>query len=465
MSAWRSVLVALVCTSLAWTSHAHAEVTNPAVAGYMAMLQKAIAFHTVKGPGNQTPAFAQYLAGQLEAAGFARSAITFVPVGNTTGLVVRYAGRSHAKPVLFSSHMDVVAAPNPSQWIDHDPFKLVERDGYLYGRGIADIKDQTVAFVTTFMRLKREGFTPAHDLILVLSGDEETDQATTRILARRFSHADFMLNADAFEGIYDHALKPVMARVELAEKTYADFVLKTTSPGGHSSEPPPANQNAIVRLARAVDKVATHAFPIRWNDVTLQFMQAQATHADNALAQAMRTFAAHPGDAVAAAVISKDPSYVGLIRTTCVPTLLSAGQAPNALPEVATANVNCRIYPGVPTHAVQAALEKIIGDPTITVTEQQPISPESPVSPLRADVMQVIHSVVHARFPGLAVAPSMDVGTSDSVYFRRAGVPSYGINPVFAQPGASHMHGINERILKSEVPASLDFWYRLMHQL
>ena len=423
------------------------------------MLRHAIATQTVEGK-NQVPVFAQYLAGKLESAGFSKSDIEIIPVEHTAALVVHYRGSdSKLKPILISGHMDVVAA-NPKDW-QRDPFKLIEENGYLYGRGVADMKTNIITLVETFMRLKREGFVPKREMILVFSGDEETDMASTRELAKRYHDAEFLLNADAGGGTLDAEGKPVLFEIQAAEKSYADFLLTVTSPGGHSSEPNPSH-NAIYKLAKALDAVAAHQFPVQHNEITLASLKALGTHESGALAEAMRTFAAHPDDARAAAVISADPAYVGQIRTTCVATMLDGGHALNALPQRADANINCRIFPGVSVASVKATLAKVIDNPAVSITVRPPPPVESPASPLRPDVMKAVSATIHERFPGVDVVPGMSSGATDSMHFRNAGVPCFGVSPNFAKANDTFAHGLNEKLPAKEVPAALDYWHSLL---
>jgi carboxypeptidase PM20D1 len=460
MSMRHSLLCASLVLALVQSSSTAAETTAQLMPETMVMLRHAIATQTVKGK-DQVPALAQYIAAQLESAGFAKSDIEIIPVGHTAALVAHYRGSGKGKPILLSAHMDVVAA-NPKDWT-RDPFKLIEENGYIYGRGTADMKTDVIALVATMMRFKREGFVPGHEMILVFSGDEETAMASTRVLAQRYHDAEFLLNADAGGGSYDDQLKPVVYEIQAAEKTYADFLLTVTSPGGHSSEPTP--DNAIYRLATALDHVAGYAFPIQHSDITLASLKAVGEHSSGPLAKAMLTFSATPNDAKAAAIISADPAYVGQLRTTCVATMLDGGHALNALPQRATANINCRIFPGVSVDSVEATLNKVVSDPTVKITLQQPPPVQSPASPLRADIVAAVTATVHERYPGVDVVPGMSAGASDSLYFRNAGVPSYGVASDFGKPGDSFAHGLNEKLLASEVPAALDFWHSLLTKL
>lgn len=462
MTRYRSLLACSLILTAVGAPAAMAETTAQAMPETMAMLRHAIAAQTVEGKGN-VPAFAQYLAGKLESAGFARSDIEIIPVEHTAALVVHYHGSDkNLKPILLSAHMDVVAA-NPKDW-QRDPFKLVEENGYLYGRGVADMKTNVIALTETFMRLKREHFVPKRTMILVFSGDEETDMASTRELAKRYHDAEFLLNADAGGGTFDANYKPVVYEIQAAEKTYADFRLTVTSPGGHSSEPNPP-KNAIYRLAKALDRIAAYQFPVRHSDITLASLKATGEHGSGPVAAAMRAFAANPDDAKAATVLSADPAYVGQIRTTCVATMLDGGHALNALPQRADANINCRIFPGTPVALVKATLGKVIGDPTVEITVRPPPPVESPASPLRKDVVDAVSEAIRERFPGVDVVPGMSAGASDSMYFRNAGVPSYGVDPNFAKPNDTFAHGLNEKLRASEVPAALDFWHGLLTRL
>jgi len=408
------------------------------------------------------PVLASYLADKLKAAGFPAGDVEIIPVGETAALVARYRGTGEGKPILLSGHMDVVAAKR-QDWT-RDPFTLIEENGYLYGRGTADMKTAVVVLVETLIRLKREGFKPRHDLILLLSGDEETTMASTRELAKRYHDAEFLLNADAGGGTLDAETgKPLLYQIQAAEKTYADFQIALTSPGGHSSEP--GADNAIYRLARIIDRVAVHQFPPQSNEITLASLRALGAHIPGSLGAAMTRFAAHPDDAAAAATISADPAYVGQIRTTCVATMLNGGHAVNALPQRASVNINCRIFPGTSVDSVRDTLVKVIDDKSASVTRVSTPPVPNAASPLRPDVIAAVTAAVHQRFPGVDVVPSMSAGATDSKHFRAAGVPSYGIDAAFTKPDDTFAHGLNERLPASEVEAGLEFWHRVLMQL
>jgi carboxypeptidase PM20D1 len=463
MSALRALGPAAAATLVfcAGIGMAHAGTATEALPETMGMLKHAISIRTVEGE-HQVPVLAAYLAGKLKAAGFAASDVEIIPVGETAALVARYRGTGAGKPILLSGHMDVVAAQR-KDWT-RDPFTLVEENGYLYGRGSADMKTGVVVLVETLIRLKREGFKPSHDLILLLSGDEETAMASTRELAQRYHDAEFLLNADAGGGTLDPASgKPTVYQIQAAEKTYADFKIGLTSAGGHSSEP--NSDNAIYRLARIIDRVAGYQFPAQSSEITLASLRALGAHTPGPLGAAMTRFADHPDDAAAAATISADPAYVGQIRTTCVATMLNGGHALNALPQSASVNINCRIFPGTPVDSVRDALVKVIDDKSASVTVLPPPPVNSPASPLRQDVIAAVTDAVHHRFPNVEVVPGMSAGASDSMYFRNTGVPSYGIDAAFTKPDDTFAHGLNEKLPASEVAAGLEFWHRVLTRL
>ena len=257
--------------------------------------------------------------------------------------------------------MDVVTARR-ADWV-RDPYQLIEEGGFFYGRGTYDIKQGITALTSTFLRLKKEGFKPSRDLIIYFSGDEETAQDTTVTTVREHRDlvdAEFALNSDSGGGTLDDDTgKPLFYSLQAAEKTYADFTLTVHNPGGHSSLPRP--DNAIYELAAALGKVQAYAFPVMSNEITVASFRESGKTTPGELGTAMTKFAANPQDAAAAAVIAANPSYVGQLRTTCVATELAGGHAKNALPQTATANINCRIFPGVKVDDVRATLQQVAG--------------------------------------------------------------------------------------------------------
>jgi acetylornithine deacetylase/succinyl-diaminopimelate desuccinylase-like protein len=435
--------------------------TTPAGKEALALLTKGIAFQTVAGRG-QVPAYAAYLKQQLVAAGFAEADVTFVPIGETGYLTARYPGRDRkAKPTVVLAHMDVVEA-DPKDWT-RDPFTPVVENGYVFGRGSLDNKAGLSMAVATLMKLRRERWVPSRDVVLVLTGDEETSMKTTKAAAEAFRDAGLVLNADAGGGALGDDGNPIVYGLQAAEKVYGDWHLTVTDPGGHSSRPGP--NNAIVSLGAAVGRIAAYHFPAEQNEITKASLAGTAAGTPGPLGAAMKAFAANPRDTAAANTISADPRYVGQIRTTCVTTMFNGGHAPNALPQRAMANVNCRIFPGTPRAAIGKKLVELVADPKIKVSFADNGTIEAGASPLDPKVMAAVKAAAAKRAPGLPVLPLQEAGATDSMHFRARGIPSFGVGPVFMKPGEIFAHGLNERVPVATIDPGVQWWENLLKSL
>ena len=395
---------------------------------------------------------ANYLAGKLKEAGWSESDIhvlpyTSVPGVETGALIARWpaAGTPKKKPILILAHMDVVDAL-PSDWTT-DPFKLVEKDGYFYGRGSSDDKGGLVPSMVALMKLRASGFKPDRDIVLLFTGDEETQGKGAELGAtewRKWTEAEFALNADAGGGGFTRDGKPLGFGLQTSEKTYQTYVFRVRNPGGHSSRPRP--DNAIYDLADALKKLQAHRFEPMLNETTrVYFTERAKQEGDSALGKAMRAWIANPNDGAAADLIEANPLEVGLTRTRCVATRLKGGHADNALPQLAEATVNCRIMPGVEPKVVEAELKQVVG-PTVEVTADADAGRPTPVSPLRADVVEAYTKAVHARFPDQPIIPQMSAGATDGLEFRARGIPVYGVEGSWGvSPDDERAHGKDER--------------------
>ena len=421
-----------------------------------------IGYRTQVGEG-QVPAMAKYLADEFRGAGFADADIHLLPLGETASLVVRYRGDgSGGKPILLLAHMDVVTA-KPGDW-QRDPFTLIEENGFFYGRGTYDVKDGVATLASLFLRLKAEGFVPTRDLVIVFSGDEETEMATIQDLTtnhRDLIDAEYALNSDGGGGTLGEDGKALAYSVQTAEKTYASFDLTVRNPGGHSSLP--RADNAIYELADAVKKLQAYAFPVMWNDTTRAYYAASGKVTPGPLGAAMLAFAANPQDAAAAATLGAEPTEVGKTRTTCIPTLLRGGHADNALPQSATATINCRIFPGVAVAAVGRTLQELAGPKVEVSVLGKPTA--SDASPLRDDVMDAVAKAVHANHPGVPLIPSQESGATDGLYLRAAGIPTYGVGAMFIKDSDAFAHGLNERVPVQGFYDGLEHWYVLVKEV
>jgi acetylornithine deacetylase/succinyl-diaminopimelate desuccinylase-like protein len=424
------------------------------------LYRKLISVDTSVGHG-QVPVLAEYLATQFRAAGFAEGDIHIFPLGDAASMVVRYPGNgSGGRPILLMAHLDVVTAKR-GDWA-RDPFTLVEENGFFLGRGALDVKCGVATITSAILRLKSEGFLPSRDLIIVFSGDEETTQKTTMDLARNHRQlidAEFALNSDGGGGQLDEQTgKPVVYALQTAEKTYESFEMTVRNPGGHSSLP--RADNAIYELAAVLRRLQAYHFPVMSNETTRRYLASVGKRTPAPLGTAMLAFAAHPQEGAAAATLAASPSYVGVTRTTCVPTLLSGGHADNALPQSATVTVNCRIFPGVSVAAVQATLQKLAGPAVEFKRVAEPI--ESDASPLREDVFAAVTRAVHRRHPDVEVVPEQSSGASDGAVFRGVGIPTYGTGEEFIKDSEDFSHGLNERLPVQSFYDGLDFWYALI---
>lgn len=423
-----------------------------------------IGMETAKNLGN-VPAMADYLADQLRAAGFPEQDVEVVPLGETAALIAKYRGdgSSVKPPILLLGHMDVVEAL-PSDW-ERPPFELTRDDRYFYGRGTIDNKFGIAHLTSTFIRLKQEGFVPSRDLIIAFSGDEESGMITTRMLAYQrpdLAKAEFALNSDAGGGVLDEQGRGIVYRVQAAEKTFATWEITVRNPGGHSSRPRP--DNAIYDLASIIDNIGDYRFPVRWSDMTLDYFRETGEQLGGELGKAMVRFADNPKDTAASDRLALESSYVGSTRTTCVVTMLRAGHAENALPQSATATVNCRIFPGVSVAEVEGVLKKVsaneaamfvlLGDPT-----------ESPVSELRTDVREAVTKAVHAQYADVKLIPYMESGGTDGMHFRSAGIPTWAVSGRFMNPDEMFAHGLNERAPIKTFYGALDHWSMILRQL
>jgi carboxypeptidase PM20D1 len=456
---WAGALVA--ATALLLVNAPAAAQDAPHERAARAMLAELVSFRTAAGHG-QVPAMVDHMVAALQAGGVPEADIVRIPHGETEALLVRIPGRdARARPILFSSHMDVVDA-RPEDW-ERDPFTLIEEDGFFFGRGAADNKTGVTAMLTAILRLTAERHRPRRTLVFGFVGDEETTFDTTRLIAAHpwVRNAEYAINTDSGGGVLDAEGRPLLYLVQSAEKTYATFRLEARNPGGHSSRPRP--DNAIYDLAGALLAVEALRFPVMTDALTTSYFAALGRATPGAAGAMLRRFAADPHDAEARAALLADPSLSHALWTTCVATMLEAGHAENALPQRAAATVNCRIFPGTAIEEVRGTLAEAVG-PGIAVTVSG--DPEvGPVSEPRADVMAAIAREVHRRHPGLPVAPYMESGATDGLIYRNAGIPTFGTSGGFARPGESFAHGLNERIRVTAFYGALGHVYALAKEL
>ena len=440
---------------------------DPTLPAFRALYKELVETNTTASSGDCTLA-AQKMAARMSAAGFPAGDLTvFVPekFPKSGGLVAVYPGQDpKAKAVLLLAHLDVVEAKR-EDWT-RDPFTLVEEGGYFYARGASDDKAQAAIWVDTLIRYRQAGYKPKRTIKMALTCGEEgggplNGAAWLVQNKRELIDAAFALNEGAGGQLDEHGAR-IAHTVEAGEKTSQSFTLEVTNPGGHSSRPVP--DNAIYRLADALEKIRRYEFPVMLNDANRGYLSKMARVAGGETGQAMAALVANPQDKAADALLSRDPSLHTMLRTTCVATMLSAGHAQNALPQRATATINCRIFPGVTREQVRDKLIEVVGDPQVGVSKvsvsRGEVSAAAP--PLTPQVMGPIERISAQMWPGVPVVPTLQAGATDGVALTAGGIPTYGVSGIFYEPDLGRIHGLNERLGVQSLYEGREFLYRLV---
>jgi acetylornithine deacetylase/succinyl-diaminopimelate desuccinylase-like protein len=436
------------------------------------IFKQLVEINTTDSVGNVTTA-AEAMAKRLRDAGFTdKDVIVAGPNEKKKNVVVRFRGTGKRKPILFIGHLDVVEARR-EDWTT-DPFQFVEKDGFFYGRGTNDMKAGDALLVTTFIRLKKEAYVPDRDLILALTADEEGGHfnGVEWLLRehRDWVDAEYCINLDGGEFEKQNG-KRLLAAMQGSEKVYADFQFESVNPGGHSSEP--VRDNAIYHLAGALTRLRDYDFPVKVNEITENYFARTAEISPGESAADLKAVAKDPPDQAAAARLSREPYFNTLLRTTCVATMLSGGHAPNALPQTARANVNCRIFPGEDPQDVRNTLERVAADPKVSVTlvpqlgvDGKPVPTVTvPPSALLSEVVKAMEQTLNETYPGVPLVPTMSAGASDGKFTRTAGIPTFGIACMFFELGDNRAHGKDERIATQDFYDGVNFTYKLTRAL
>jgi acetylornithine deacetylase/succinyl-diaminopimelate desuccinylase-like protein len=427
---------------------------------FLALYKELVETNTTLSAGSCTLA-AERIAAHLKSAGFEDKDLTPFSVPDHPkegGLVAILPGSSKtAKPMLLLGHLDVVEAKR-ADWT-RDPFTFIEENGYFYGRGTSDMKAMDATWVDALMRFKQSGHKLKRTIKLALTCGEETTFAFNgaQWLAQNRPEliaAAFALN-EGGGGRTDGHGKLVVQSIQVGEKAVQNYHLETVNAGGHSSIP--IRDNAIYELSDALTKVRDHEFPVKFTDTTRVFFTKAGAARGDELGKAMVALAQNPADSASEAIVSKDRSYHSMLRTTCVATLLDGGHANNALPQRATANVNCRIFPGETVEGTQAALEAAIGDPGVRVTLVPPIRPVAVPPPLDPKIMGPAEKLVAKYYPGVPLIPSMSTGATDGIFLEAIGIPVYGAPGGWGDPDGNGTHGLNERRSVRSVFVGRDF--------
>jgi acetylornithine deacetylase/succinyl-diaminopimelate desuccinylase-like protein len=458
-------LAALAIATLYAATAAQAATDAEGLQRFRGIYKELVETNTTLSAGNCTLA-AQRMAARLKTAGYPDGDLrVFVPEGHPKegGLVaVLHGSDSKAKAILMLAHVDVVEAKR-EDWT-RDPFTLIEEDGYFYGRGTSDMKAQAAIWVDNLIRYREEGYHPKRTIKMALTCGEETNNALNGAgwltkNARDAIDAELALT-EGVDGDLDAQGHRIALEILAAEKTSQNFVLEATNPGGHSSRPVP--DNAIYHLVRAVDRVSHYEFPVELDDANRGYFTGMSKIVGGEAGAAMAAIVKNPHDVAALAILDKDQNWHAMLRTTCVATMLAAGHATNALPQRATANINCRIFPGDTRDAVLAQLTTIVDDPKVSVTIPEVRGPIAAPAPLTRQIMQPIEKVARELWPGVPVVPALEPGASDAQFLNPAGIPTYGVTGIFTDPDGGHIHGLNERVRVQSVYEGRKFLYRLV---
>ena len=464
-------LLALAATLISFSVNAAPPLDTPAgEQRFRELYKELVETNTAFSAGGCTLA-AERMAARLKAAGFPESDLHLFAAPDHEkegGLVAVYPGRDpKLKAILLLAHIDVVEAKR-EDWT-RDPFTLIEENGSFYARGAMDDKAEASIWVDLLIRYRTEHYQPRRALKIALTcgeeGGGEFDGAEWLAKNRReLIDAAFALNEGAW-GELDASGQRVSHNVEAGEKFFQNYRLEVTNPGGHSSRP--VKDNAIYHLAAALTRISAFDFPVQFNDANRAYFagmaKIQSSKGAIEVANAMNAFLRDPNDASALALVaSKDPSWNATLRTTCVATMLDAGHATNALPQRARANINCRIFPGVATETVRAKLEELVADPAVKVTTLETRTPTSSSPPLTPAIMGPIEKLTAEFWPGVPVLPILQAGGTDGVFTNAAGIPTYGVEPVFVGPDLGHIHGLNEYVGVKSLLEGREFLYRLV---
>jgi acetylornithine deacetylase/succinyl-diaminopimelate desuccinylase-like protein len=442
---------------------AAADTPSAELQSFRAIYQELVEIDTTDATGDTLRA-ARAMAAHLAAGGIPAADVHVISTGPRKGNVVaRLRGTGARRPLLLLAHIDVV--PAGAGW-ETDPFRLTETDGYFRGRGVIDDKAMASIFVANLIAYAKEGLRPERDIILALTTDEELAHSPHNgvrwLLQNRrdLIDAEFAINEGGGGALRKG--QPFRLAIQLAEKVYQTYELEVTDAGGHSASPRP--DNPIYRLAAALTRLAQFAFPPSLNAITrAQFTRLAATEPP-AVAAAIHALLAGSTDAKALAPLAANPSYNAQMRTTCVATMLAAGQVENALPQSARATVNCRILPDEPVDAIVHTLARVIADDKVIITPKgKPMA--APPSPAHPEITGTVTRLAAELWPGVPVHATMSAGYTDNRWLRNAGIPAYGVSGLFSEQGRNGVHGRNERVAVKDVYASKRFLYRLVKEL
>ena len=457
-------VLVLLFIAISASSSVYAQALSPYQQLARDIYQELVEINTVTATGDTARA-AEAMAARLKAAGFSDQDVqVFTPAPRKGNLVARLRGNGSRKPMLLLAHLDVVEAKREDWSVD--PFKLIEKDGYFYGRGSMDDKFMAAVFVANLIRYKQEHYRPERDIIVALEADEEILDVNAVGMQwllknhRDLIDAEFALNEGGSVGLKNG--KPLRNGVQTSEKVPVNYRLEVKNAGGHSSVP--SKDNAIYRLAEGLARLSKFDFPVKLNETTRAWLERASKLEEAQVAADMMSVASAQPAPAAIARLSAKPVYNAQLRTTCVATMLEGGHAANALPQIARATINCRVLPGEPVEEVEKTLVRVLADDQISVTPTW-VHVSSAPSPLNPEIMKAIEKLTNEFWPGIPVIPTMSSGATDGSFLRNAGIPTYGHSGLASDIDDNRLHGRDERVLVKSFYDGQEYMYRLVKAL
>ena len=457
-----ATMIAAICSGPALV---RAQAPDAGEAAFRALYKELVEINTTRSVGSCTRA-AEAMRARLLAAGIPQSdtQILAPPDRPQDGalIAILHGSDALAKPILLLAHIDVVEAKR-EDW-ERDPFKLVEENGWFYARGASDDKAMAAVFADSVIRYHKEGYKPRRSIKLALTCGEETPDVFNSVkwlteTQPQVLDAAFALNEGA-GGELDAKGKPIALQVQAGEKVYQDFKLEAVDVGGHSSRP--THANPITHLAAGLAKLGAYNFPIALNATTRGYFEAESKLVAPDIAADMRAVLKSPDDATVERLWARNPGWNSMLRTTCVVTQIDGGHAPNALPQHVSANVNCRVLPGVPMEEVRKEIVSVLGDEKIKVTPTGEAGMQSPPPPLSEKIMEPVRKVGETLWPGATIVPTMATGATDGRFLNARGIPTYGLSGMFHDAEGSRAHGLNERIRVKSLLDGRKFLYEVV---
>ena len=415
-----------------------------------------VQINTSNPPGNETVA-ANYLKAALAAEGIDSELFALDP--ERANLVARIRGNGSKRPILIMGHTDVVGV-QAEKW-DEDPFGGLRKDGWIYGRGTLDDKDNVTAGLMLMILLKRHGVELDRDIIfLAESGEEGTPEVGINYMVEHHwdkIDAEFCLAEGGGNILEDNGVSVV--GIQTAEKKPRRATLIARGTAGHGSVP--RIDNPVTALTKAVAKMGEWQTEMRLNDTTRAYFERLATMSEPEDAWRYRNIDnPEETEAIQQYFLENFPYHYSVLRTSVVPTIIQGGFRKNVIPSEASAVLDIRMLPDEDVDAFYDMMREIIDDPNVEIVPEAIYRPESPPSPVDNEMFQTLENVANRMYPDATVLPRMSTGATDMAQMRAKGVASYGLGAIRSVEelnSGNGAHGDNERVSEESVRQLVQF--------